>query len=50
MSSEELHMPPKSKTVLNRIVKTVGNISIKIVPQKWNKNKSNNKKVKCTSA
>jgi len=43
-SSEEHNLPPKTKSVFNRLVKTVGNISIKVVPQKWNK-----KKVKCTS-
>lgn len=34
----------ENKSVFDRLVKTVGNISIKVVPKKWNK-----KKVKCTS-
>lgn len=49
ISVEEHNMQPKRKNVLDRIVKTVGNISIKIVPQNWNKNKNNIKKVKCTN-
>lgn len=43
-SNEEHNLLPKTKNVFDRLVKTVGNISIKVVPQKWNK-----KKVKCTS-
>ncbi|XP_001948320.2 myeloid differentiation primary response protein MyD88 isoform X1 [Acyrthosiphon pisum] len=46
-SSEEINLPPKPpkpKSVFDRLVKTVGNISVKVVPTKWNK-----KKVKCTS-
>jgi len=49
-SDEHIVMLPKNKTVLNRLVKTVGNISIKVIPQKWNKNKTNSKKIKCTSS
>ena len=44
LSSEEHNLLPKTKNVFDRFVKTVGNISIKVVPQKWNK-----KKVKCTN-
>lgn len=47
LSDEEHNLLPKTKNVFDRIVKTVGNISIKVVPRKWNKN--NNKKVKCSS-
>jgi len=43
-SNEEHNLRPKTKNVFDRLVKTVGNISFKVVPQKWNK-----KKVKCTS-
>ncbi|XP_060848634.1 myeloid differentiation primary response protein MyD88 isoform X1 [Rhopalosiphum padi] len=46
-SSEEHDLMPKTKNVFDRFVKTVGNISIKVVPQKWSK--KNKKKVKCTS-
>lgn len=46
ISAEEHNASSKNKNVLDRIVKTVGNISIKIIPQNWNKKK---KKVKCTS-
>ncbi|XP_025199948.1 myeloid differentiation primary response protein MyD88 [Melanaphis sacchari] len=47
ISNEEHNLVPKTKNVFDRLVKTVGNISIKVVPQKWsNKNK---KKVKCSS-
>ncbi|KAE9529721.1 hypothetical protein AGLY_011817 [Aphis glycines] len=47
VSSEENDLMPKTKNVFDRLVKTVGNISIKVVPQKWSK--KNKKKVKCTS-
>jgi len=33
-SSEEHDLMPKTKNVFDRFVKTVGNISIKVVPQK----------------
>jgi len=49
MSSDEHVKLPKNKTVLNRFVTTVGNISIKAIPQRWNKNKKKTK-VKCTSS
>lgn len=49
ISVEECNTPSRNKNVLDRIVKTVGNISIKIIPQNWNKNRNNKKKVKCTS-
>jgi len=35
---------PKPKSVFDRLVKNVGNISVKVVPKKWSE-----KKVKCTS-
>lgn len=41
-SNEEHNLLPKTKSVFDRLVKAVGNISV--VPKKWNK-----KKVKCTS-
>jgi len=44
LPSEENDLLPKTKSVFDRLVKTVGNISVKVVPKKWNK-----KKVKCTS-
>ncbi|XP_060874155.1 myeloid differentiation primary response protein MyD88-like [Metopolophium dirhodum] len=44
-SSEYNDVPPKTKSVFDRLVKTVGNVSGKVVPKKWNK-----KKVKCTSS
>lgn len=47
VSSEENDLMPKTKNVFDRLVRTVGNISIKVVPQKWSK--KNKKKVKCTS-
>lgn len=47
VSSEENNLLPKTKNVFDRLVKTVGSISIKVVPQKWSK--KNKKKVKCTS-
>lgn len=47
VSSEENDLMPKTKNVFDRLVKTVGSISIKVVPQKWSK--KNKKKVKCTS-
>lgn len=47
VSSEENDLIPKTKNVFDRLVKTVGSISIKVVPQKWSK--KNKKKVKCTS-
>lgn len=48
ISSEELN-PPKKKNILGRLVKTVENFSIKVVPPNWNKSKSNKKKVKAMS-
>jgi len=48
ISNNEHVMLPKNKTVLDRFVKTVGNISTKVIPQKWNKNKKS--KVKCTNS
>lgn len=42
--SEENKPQPKRKSVFDRLVKNVGNISVKVVPKKWSE-----KKVKCTS-